>query len=77
MVYNSIQDIDAEKINSRIKDAIKEWGTQDDFFDDIPYSKQAFHKCVCEKSMVSLSVLLEIAKKLNCDMGYLLWNRTG
>lgn len=72
MVYNSVQDIDVEKINTRIKDAIKEWGTQDDFFDDIPYSKQAFHKCVREKSMLSLSVLLEIAKKLDCDIGYLL-----
>ncbi|WP_251207606.1 helix-turn-helix domain-containing protein [Acetatifactor aquisgranensis] len=72
MVYHNVEDIDVEKINARIKDAIKEWGSQDDFFEGIPYSKQAFHKCVREKSLVSLSVLLEIAKKLDCDMGYLL-----
>lgn len=72
MIYNSIEDINAEKINTRIKDAIKEWGSQDDFFNDISYSKQSFHKCVRENSILPLSVLLEIAKKLDCDMGYLL-----
>ena len=68
MVYHNVEDIDVEKINARIKDAIKEWGSQDDFFEGIPYSKQAFHKCVREKSLVSLSVLLEIAKKLNISV---------
>ena len=72
MVYNSVEDINAEKINTRIKDAIKEWGSQDDFFNGISYSKQSFHKCVRENSILPLSVLLEIAKKLDCDMGYLL-----
>lgn len=72
MIYNSVEDINAEKINTRIKDAIKEWGSQDDFFNDISYSKQSFHKCVRENSILPLSVLLEIAKKLDCDMGYLL-----
>lgn len=72
MVYNSIEDINAEKINTRIKEAIKEWGSQDAFFDGISYSKQSFHKCVREKSILPLPVLLEIAKKLDCDMGYLL-----
>lgn len=73
MVYNSIADINAEKINTRIKEAIKEWGSQDDFFDGISYSKQSFHKCVREKSILPLSVILEISKKLDCDMGYLLY----
>ena len=72
MIYNSVEDINAEKINTRIKDAIKEWGSQDDFFNGISYSKQSFHKCVRENSILPLSVLLEIAKKLDCDMGYLL-----
>lgn len=72
MVYNSVEDINAEKINTRIKDTIKEWGSQDDFFNGISYSKQSFHKCVRENSILPLSVLLEIAKKLDCDMGYLL-----
>lgn len=72
MFYNNVKDINAERINKRIKDAIKEWGSQDDFFNDISYSKQSFHKCVREKSILPLSVLLEIAKKLDCDIGYLL-----
>ncbi|MDE7321309.1 MAG: hypothetical protein K2N73_01025 [Lachnospiraceae bacterium] len=72
MVYNSVEDINVDKINTRIKEAIKEWGSQDDFFDGISYSKQSFHKCVREKYIPQLSVLLEIAKKLDCDMGYLL-----
>ncbi len=72
MIYNNVGDINAEKINTRIKDAIKEWGSQDDFFNGISYSKQSFHKCVRENSILPLSVLLEIAKKLDCDMGYLL-----
>lgn len=72
MFYNNVKDINADRINTRIKDAIKEWGSQDDFFNDISYSKQSFHKCVREKSILPLSVLLEIAKKLDCDMGYLL-----
>lgn len=72
MFYNNVKDINADRINTRIKDAIKEWGSQDDFFKDISYSKQSFHKCVREKSILPLSVLLEIAKKLDCDMGYLL-----
>ena len=35
MVYHNVEDIDVEKINARIKDAIKEWGSQDDFFNGI------------------------------------------
>ncbi len=35
MVYSSVEDINAEKINARIKDAIKEWGSQDDLFNGI------------------------------------------
>lgn len=72
MLYNNVGDIDPKKINLRIKEAIKQWGSQDDFFDGIPYSKQSFHKCVRDKTIPPLSVLLEIAKKLNCDIGYLL-----
>lgn len=72
MVYNDIKDIDAERINKRIKDAIEERGSITCFFDDIPYTKQSFYKCAREKSIPPLSVILEIAKKLDCDMGYLL-----
>lgn len=72
MLYNNINDIDEKKINKRIKDTIKKWGSQDNFFDDIPYSKQSFHKCVREKTIPPLSIMLEFAKKLDCDLGYLL-----
>lgn len=72
MFYQNINDINGEKVNARIKDTIKDWGTQDDFFAEIPYTKQAFHNCVREKMIPPLSVILEMAKKLDCDMGYLL-----
>ena len=60
MVYNTVKEINAEKINARIKDAIKEWGSQDDFFNGISYSKQSFHKCVRENSILPLSVLVAL-----------------
>ncbi|MCI8564952.1 MAG: hypothetical protein HFI39_01315 [Lachnospiraceae bacterium] len=74
MLYNLIDDVDDNMVNERIKDAISEWGTLESFFNspDIHYSRQAFNDCVRKGKIPPLSVLLEIAKKLNCDMGYLL-----
>jgi hypothetical protein len=70
--YSLLEWSKSDAINERIHAEIKAWGSQDNFFADLGYSKQAFHKCRREHKAPPLEVLCLIADRLNCDVGYLL-----